>query len=48
VNEYIAKAQTTIHAPASRVWKALTDPELIRQYMFGTEVVGCVRPTSVR
>jgi uncharacterized protein YndB with AHSA1/START domain len=26
----------TIHAPASRVWQALTDPKLIKQYLFGT------------
>jgi uncharacterized protein YndB with AHSA1/START domain len=35
----IAKASTTIAAPASRVWNALTSPELIKQYFFGTEAV---------
>jgi uncharacterized protein YndB with AHSA1/START domain len=35
----IAKASTTIAAPASRVWNALTNPELIKQYFFGTEAV---------
>src|SRR5690349_17634247 len=34
----IAKASTTINAPASKVWDALTKPELIKQYMFGTDV----------
>jgi uncharacterized protein YndB with AHSA1/START domain len=34
-----AEARTTIHAPASRVWDALTKPELIKQYFFGTNVV---------
>lgn len=34
----IAKASVVIHAPASRVWDALTKPELIKQYMFGTDV----------
>src|SRR5215217_5292776 len=34
----IAKATTTINAPASKVWDALTEPEQIKQYMFGTEV----------
>lgn len=34
----IATATTTINAPASRVWDALTKPEQIKQYMFGTEV----------
>lgn len=35
----IAKASIDIQAPASRVWDALTRPELVRQYLFGTEVV---------
>ena len=34
----IAKATTTINAPASKVWDALTKPEQIKQYMFGTQV----------
>ena len=33
-----AKATTTINAPAPKVWDALTKPELIKQYLFGTEV----------
>jgi uncharacterized protein YndB with AHSA1/START domain len=37
--ELIAKATTTINAPASKVWDALTKPELIRQYLFDTEVI---------
>ena len=36
---FIAKASTTINAPASKVWDALTKPELIKQYMFGTDVI---------
>lgn len=36
---FIAKASTTISAPASRVWEALTNPELIKQYFFGTRAV---------
>lgn len=35
----IAKASTTIAAPVAAVWEALTSPALIKQYMFGTEVV---------
>lgn len=27
-----------IHAPATDVWRGLTEPELIRQYFFGTEM----------
>ena len=35
----IAKASVTIHAPRARVWQALTDPEMIRQYFYDTEVI---------
>lgn len=35
----IAKASTTISAPASAVWDALTNPKLIKQYFFGTNAV---------
>ena len=34
----LAKAQTEIEAPASRVWEALTDPDQIKEYMFGSKV----------
>lgn len=37
-NKFVAKATAMINAPASKVWEALTKPELIKQYMFGTEV----------
>jgi uncharacterized protein YndB with AHSA1/START domain len=36
---FTAKATTTINAPALKVWDALTKPELIKQYLFGTEVI---------
>jgi uncharacterized protein YndB with AHSA1/START domain len=35
----VAEATTTINAPASRVWDAITKPELIKKYMFGTDVI---------
>ena len=35
---YIARTSITINAPASKVWEALTQPDLIKQYLFGTEV----------
>jgi uncharacterized protein YndB with AHSA1/START domain len=35
----IAKATITINAPASKVWDALTRPELVKQYLFGTDVI---------
>ncbi len=37
--EFIASVTTLIHAPASKVWQALTDPDLIQQYLFGTRTV---------
>jgi uncharacterized protein YndB with AHSA1/START domain len=33
----MAKAEVTIQAPASKVWEALTSPEIIREYFFGAE-----------
>jgi uncharacterized protein YndB with AHSA1/START domain len=35
---FIARATTTINVPAPRVWDALTQPDLIKQYLFGTQV----------
>ena len=35
----IAKASTNIAVPASRVWDALTNPEIIKQYFFGTKAI---------
>lgn len=35
---FVARAETTINAPVYRVWGALTDPALIKQYLFGTDV----------
>ena len=35
----IAKVSTTINTPSAKVWEALTKPEIIKQYMFGTNVV---------
>jgi uncharacterized protein YndB with AHSA1/START domain len=37
-NQYTAKAITTIHASTSEVWNALTTPELVKQYFFGTDL----------
>ncbi|MGZ4038890.1 MAG: SRPBCC domain-containing protein, partial [Bacteroidia bacterium] len=28
----------TINAPAAKVWKALTDASIVKQYFFGTNV----------
>lgn len=35
----VARATITIDAPVARVWDALVDPDQIREYMFGTNVV---------
>jgi uncharacterized protein YndB with AHSA1/START domain len=35
---HVATAETEIQAPPERVWNALTDPEQIEQYMFGSRV----------
>ena len=37
-NKFVAKAAITIDAPVSRVWDALTKPDLVKQYLFGTKV----------
>jgi uncharacterized protein YndB with AHSA1/START domain len=35
----IAHASITIKAPVGKVWEALTTPELIKKYFFGTEAI---------
>jgi uncharacterized protein YndB with AHSA1/START domain len=35
----IAQATITINALDSKVWEALTNPDLIKQYLFGTAVI---------
>jgi uncharacterized protein YndB with AHSA1/START domain len=37
-NPHIARAAISINVPAEKVWEALTNPELIKQYLFGTTV----------
>jgi uncharacterized protein YndB with AHSA1/START domain len=34
----IATQTVVINAPISKVWEGLTNPQLIKQYLFGTEV----------
>ena len=36
---HIAKAAITINASTDKVWHALTDPGMIKKYMFGTTVI---------
>src|SRR2546422_11610792 len=35
----IAKASTSIAAPAAKVWDTLVNPRMIKQYIFGATVV---------
>jgi len=37
--KYVAKAQTIINTSVAKVWNALTNPEMIKKYMFGTTVI---------
>jgi uncharacterized protein YndB with AHSA1/START domain len=39
MSDFVATAETEIDARPKRVWEALTDPELIEKYMFGSRVV---------
>jgi uncharacterized protein YndB with AHSA1/START domain len=36
---FVAKSSVTIHADAAKVWDALTNPELIKQYLYGTQAI---------
>lgn len=38
MTELVATASITIDTSRERIWQALTDPQDIRQYMFGAEV----------
>jgi uncharacterized protein YndB with AHSA1/START domain len=42
----VATAQTDIAASPTRVWAALTDPEQIKKYMFGSQVETDWQPGS--
>ena len=38
-NNLIVSQSINIHAPLSKVWDGLTRPEIIKEYLFGTETV---------
>jgi uncharacterized protein YndB with AHSA1/START domain len=44
--DIVAKAQIDIAAPATEVWRALTDPESIAKYFFGSQVETDWQPGS--
>ncbi|MDN5217010.1 SRPBCC family protein [Fulvivirgaceae bacterium BMA12] len=39
MKKYIAEVSVPINAPVDKVWKALTNPETVKAYMFGTNVI---------
>ncbi len=43
---YVATARTDISASPARVWEALTDPQQIKEYMFGSVVETDWQPGS--
>lgn len=46
MSDLVARAEITIDAPAEKVWRALTDPASIAQFMFGARVTTDWRPGS--
>jgi len=42
----VASAETDIDAPRREVWRALTDPDEIEKYMFGSRVETDWKPGS--
>src|SRR3954467_2355464 len=38
-NKLTSTNSISVHAPADKVWKALIDPQQIRQYLFGTTAI---------
>jgi uncharacterized protein YndB with AHSA1/START domain len=46
MGDHVATAEIEIDAPRDRVWTALTDPEQIKEYMFGSRVETDWKPGS--
>lgn len=38
-NQLALKTSTVINAPVSEVWNALTNPEVVKEYFFGTNLI---------
>ena len=38
-DDHVVHASVTVEAPPAKVWNALVDPEMIRKYMMGANVV---------
>ncbi|OMC52771.1 ATPase [Mycobacterium sp. IS-836] len=43
---FTATAEVDVNAPIQRVWQALTDPEIVKKYFFGTRVDTDWKPGS--
>ncbi len=39
MKQYIAKVEVEVTAPVDKIWEALTNPETVKAYMFGTNVI---------
>lgn len=44
--DLVVSQSIKINAPASKVWDALTNPDIIKEYLFGTETVTDWEPDS--
>ena len=44
MTDHVATAEIEIDASPAKVWDALTDPQQIKEYMFGSEVVTDWKP----
>jgi uncharacterized protein YndB with AHSA1/START domain len=47
LKKFIAKVEIDIVAPIEKVWEALTNPAMIHEYMFGTNVSSNWKPEAV-
>jgi uncharacterized protein YndB with AHSA1/START domain len=45
-SDITAEVKININAPVSKVWEALTNPEIIKKYLFGTETITDWKPGS--
>lgn len=39
MDKFTSKAEIIINAPAFKVWEALTNPKMVKQYLFGTDML---------
>ena len=46
MTDHVATASTTVDADPDRVWQAMTDPQLVAEYMMGSEAASDWQPGS--